>query len=904
MDYKKTLLLPRTDFEMRGNLIKKEPQYLKFWQEEKIYEKALNQKAKEQIFTLHDGPPYANGNIHVGHALNKILKDFVVKSKLLTGYYTKFVPGWDTHGLPIEQKITESGVDRKSLSTPEFRLQCLNYAKEQIDIQKKQMLRLGLFGFFDTPYVTFKKEYEAKQISIFLKMYEKGLIFKGLKPIYWSPSSESALAEAEIIYNDKKAFSIYVPFTVSKDFGPLKKNDDLIIWTTTPWTLPANSGIAIDEKVEYSLVKYHKQRIVIATATIDKLEILWNVKLEKIKSFKGKEIINLEYDHPFYEQKGKVVHGFHIDLTTGTGLVHMAPSHGPDDYIIAKNNDLKIYNLIDDKGHFKADVKLVGNMFWAKANKIILNHLKESNKLIFQEEIIHSYPHDWRTKKPVMYRATPQWFCSIEKIRNNILKEISNVKWASKWGNKRLTNMMNNRQDWCISRQRVWGVPIPIIYGEDKQPILDKELNQHFINLFKEYGSNIWFEKEVKDLLPKNYKHKQSPHNEFTKEKDTMDVWFDSGSSSFAVSQQYDLKWPFDLYLEGSDQYRGWFNSSLITGVATKNQSPYKEVLSHGFVLDGKGEKMSKSKGNVIDPLQVTNNNGADILRLWVASTKFQADVRISQDILKQTSEQYRSIRFKIRFALSNLFDYEENENYIKNLTKIDWYFIDKINKFNQSAKNFFNNYQYNALFVEALNLLNDLSVNYFDFAKDILYVYEKNDPKRKNIQFVLHYFLKHFLIIMAPIISFTCEEAYKFFNKKDKKDSIFLEDWPQIIKVLNREKLQAEMDLLLDLKKDVLKEMEIQRNNKIIGKPSEAKILFYFEEANIYQEEWKEFLMASKVEIRNKNDFNGNKYGDKFIKIEKYQGITCDRCWLVFAKEEIKNNLCLRCVNIVEGFK
>ena len=901
MDYKKTLLLPKTNFEMRGNLVTKEPQFLKFWSDQKIYEKVLQTRAGQKPFILHDGPPYANGNIHVGHALNKILKDFVVRSKLLTGHYTPFIPGWDTHGLPIEQKIVESGVDRKSLTTSEFRLQCFNYALAQIEVQKKQMLRLGLFGHFNNPYITLEKEYEAKQIEVFCTMYEKGLIFKGLKPIYWSPSSESALAEAEIIYQDKKSFSIYVSFAVAKDFGPLKKGDQLVIWTTTPWTLPANSGIAINQKVEYSLVSYNNQRVVVASPIKDKLEALWGSKLTLIKTFKGKEILGLIYNHPFFNQQGKLVHGFHVDLTTGTGLVHMAPSHGPDDYVVAQENDLKIYSLIDDRGHFKSEVKLVGGMFWEKANKVIVQHLATDKYLVFQENIVHSYPHDWRTKKPVIYRATPQWFCSINKIKDNILQEIQNVHWASQWGSKRLANMMENRQDWCISRQRVWGVPIPIIYGEDNNPICDPKLNQHFIKLFKTHGSNIWFDKEVKELLPKNYTHPQSPTNKFKKEKDIMDVWFDSGSSSFAVAEKYQFLWPFDLYLEGSDQYRGWFNSSLITGVATKGKSPYKQVLSHGFVLDGKGEKMSKSKGNVIDPLQVANNNGVDILRLWVASTKYQADVRISPEILKQTSEQYRSIRFKIRFALSNLFDYQESDFDPQNLSVIDLYYLDLINQFNHQAQQYFDKYQYNALFVAALNLLNNLSVNYFDFVKDILYVYKQDDPKRRGVQFVLHYFLKHFLVIMAPIIPFTCEEAYKFFTLNDKQESIFLEKWPQVIKVSNIKEINEEMTTLLALKKAVLKEMEIQRNKGVIGKPAEAKIMIYFSQKTSFKKEWERFLMASEIEIKTTYDFAGNKYGDNFIKIVKAQGIACDRCWLIFAKDKVVNNLCVNCDHIVK---
>ena len=903
MSYKKTLLLPQTKFEMRGNLIKKEPFYLKFWEDNQIYQKLLTKNKDQQTFILHDGPPYANGDIHIGHALNKVLKDFVIKSKSILGYYTPFVPGWDTHGLPIEQKIIESGVNIKEITIKEFRQKCLEYATIQLQNQKKQMQRLGIFGFFDKPYITFKKEYETPQIKAFFNMYEKGLIYKDLKPIYWSPSSETALADAEIIYEFKKSKSIYVPFTINQTKGKIQKGDKLLIWTTTPWTLPANSGIAIDQKIKYILVEYQKSRIIIAFELLDELSNLFKHPLPIIETINGEELIGLTYDHPFLDKSGKVVHGFHVELDSGTGLVHMAPAHGPEDFLIGKNNNLEIYNLINDQGHFKKNIKLVGGMFWLKADKIIFEYLKTNNLLLYSEEINHSYPHDWRTKKPVMYRATLQWFCSIDKIKDNILDAIKNVKWISTWGEKRLTNMMVNRSDWCISRQRVWGVPIPIIYGEDNKPILDQKLNKHIVNLFKTYGSNIWFEKDVNDLLPKNYYHKSSPNNKFKKELDTMDVWFDSGSSSLSVSKNYDLPWPFDLYLEGSDQYRGWFNSSIIIGAAVNNQSPYKQVLSHGFVLDGKGEKMSKSKGNVINPLTVANEFGVDILRIWIASCKYQADVRISKDILKQSAEQYRSVRFKIRFALSNLFDYNFSKNYLKNLPLIDQYFIQKINEFNTLAKKSYDQYQFNLLFIEALNLLNNLSTNYFDFVKDILYVQEANCLRRRQVQTVLSYFLHHFLIIMSPIIPFTCEEAFTHFLTKNKPKSIFLQDFPKIVEIKNINYVNQEIDKLLSLKKDILKELEINRIKGVIGKPSQASVVLFLKTklSDKILKEVQLFLMVSKITFKKTNDFNGQDYPSAFIKVEKHQGRVCDRCWMTFDQSEIKDQLCLKCFKIIK---
>ncbi|PTF66119.1 isoleucine--tRNA ligase, partial [Staphylococcus cohnii] len=653
MDYKDTLLMPKTNFPMRGGLPNKEPKIQEEWDANDIYQKALEKNKDNEHYILHDGPPYANGNLHMGHALNKILKDFITRYKTMQGFYTPYVPGWDTHGLPIEQALTKKGVKRKELSIAEFRRKCEAFALEQIENQKKDFKRLGVKGDFANPYITLKPEYEAAQIRLFGEMADKGLIYKGKKPVYWSPSSESSLAEAEIEYQDKRSPSIYVAFDVKDSKGIVAEDAKFVIWTTTPWTLPSNVAITVHPDLVYGQYNVNGDKYIIGKDLVANVAeaLEWDEDaIELEKEFKGSDLEYIETQHPFADRVSLVINGLHVTTDAGTGCVHTAPGHGEDDFIVGQKYNLPVISPVDDKGVFTEEAGQFEGMFYDKANKEITDLLKENGSLLKLEFMTHSYPHDWRTKKPVIFRATPQWFASIDKVRQDILDAIENTHFKVDWGRTRIYNMVRDRGEWVISRQRVWGVPLPVFYAENGDIIMTKETVNHVADLFQEHGSNVWFEREAKDLLPDGFTHPSSPNGVFTKETDIMDVWFDSGSSHRGVLEERpELSYPADLYLEGSDQYRGWFNSSITTSVATRGISPYKMLLSHGFVMDGEGKKMSKSLGNVIVPDQIVKQKGADIARLWVSSVDYLSDVRISDEILKQTSDVYRKIRNTLR---------------------------------------------------------------------------------------------------------------------------------------------------------------------------------------------------------------------------------------------------------------
>lgn len=692
MNYKDTLLMPKTEFPMRGNLPNKEPEIQEEWAEKDIYQMVLERTKGRPTFILHDGPPYANGDIHMGHALNKILKDFIVRFKSMNGFHAPYVPGWDTHGLPIETALTKNKkVKRKEMSTAEFRKLCEEYAWKQIEGQRNQFKRLGVRADWDNPYVTLKPEYEAQQILVFGEMAKRGYIYKGLKPVNWSPSSESALAEAEIEYKDKRSPSIYVSFKVKDGKGVLENGEQFIIWTTTPWTLPANLGICVHPNLEYSVLQVGAERYVVASELVEQVaKTLGFEEYEVVKTLKGKELDNVVAEHPIYGRDSLVMLGDHVTTDAGTGCVHTAPGHGEDDFIVSMKYGLDVLCPVDEKGVMTEEASGFEGLFYEDANKAITEQLEAKGALKKLDFITHSYPHDWRTKKPTIYRATAQWFASIKDFREALLDNIKETKWVPAWGETRLFNMVRDRGDWCISRQRVWGVPIPVFYAENGEPIITDETIQHVSQLFREHGSNIWFEKEAKELLPEGFTHPGSPNGEFTKEQDIMDVWFDSGSSHQAVLEERDdLVRPADLYLEGSDQYRGWFNSSLSTAVAVTGKAPYKGVLSHGFTLDKEGRKMSKSLGNTIDPTKVAKQLGAEILRLWVSSVNYQADHPVSDDILKQVAEVYRKIRNTFRFLHGNLFDFDPAVHAVpvEELREVDQYILIKLNKLIDKVK-------------------------------------------------------------------------------------------------------------------------------------------------------------------------------------------------------------------------
>jgi isoleucyl-tRNA synthetase len=916
MDYKDTLLMPKTEFPMRGNLPKREPDIQDKWGEMDIY-KAVQERTKGRpFFILHDGPPYANGDIHMGHALNKILKDFIVRYKSMSGFHAPYVPGWDTHGLPIEQALTNKGVKRKEMSVAEFRKLCEEYAYKQIDNQRIQFKRLGVRGDWENPYITLKPAYEAQQIKVFGEMAKKGYIYKGLKPVYWSPSSESALAEAEIEYKDVKSPSIYVAFDVKDGKSVLDTDTQIIIWTTTPWTIPANLGITVNGDLDYVVVAVSDKKYVVAHALLESVanELGWD-NPEIQRTIKGKELEYIIAKHPLYDRDSLVMLGEHVTTDAGTGCVHTAPGHGEDDFYVGQQYGLDVLSPVDDKGCFTSEAVGFEGLFYNDANKVITQKLQEVGALLKLSFFTHSYPHDWRTKKPVIYRATAQWFASIKDFREELLEAVKETKWVPAWGETRLFNMIRDRGDWCISRQRVWGVPIPVFYGENGEPIITDETINHVSNLFREHGSNIWFEREAKDLLPEGFSHESSPNGIFTKETDIMDVWFDSGSSHQAVlEEREDLQRPADLYLEGSDQYRGWFNSSLSTGVAVTGKAPYKGVLSHGFALDGEGRKMSKSLGNVVVPAKVMNQLGADILRLWVASVDYQADVRVSDAILKQVAEVYRKIRNTFRFMLGNLADFDPNVNKVpyEKLREVDQFMLVKLNKLIKTVRDAYENYEYAVIYHAVNNFCTlDLSAFYLDFAKDVLYIEAEDHPERRAIQTVLHECLLSLTKLVTPILPHTTDEVWGYIPSV-QEPSVQLTDMPEYVELPNADQLEQKWTAFMKLRDDVLKALEEARNAKVIGKSLTAKITLYVNEESrklldSISENLKQLFIVSGFEVAgvySQAPKEAIKLDTAAIIVSKAEGETCERCWVVstdVGQVEEHSTLCPRCAHVVE---
>ena len=897
MNYKETLLMPETSFQMRGNLPENEKLQREKWEEMDLYNKVREKNKGKTPFILHDGPPYANGNIHIGHAMNKILKDFVNRYKMMSGYDMIYIPGWDTHGLPIEQAVTNSGVDRKSMSKADFRALCEKYAYEQIEKQMQGFKELNVLADWEHPYITLQKEMEARQIEVFAEMAKKGLIFKGLKPVYWSPSSESALAEAEIEYHDRKDSSIYVAFPVVEGNDTVNVGDNLVIWTTTPWTLPCNTGIAISDKFDYAKVLVGDKYYIVANELLDSLakEFNWE-NYEVVDVFSGSEFKGVKYKHVFMDRVAPVVDGFHVTLDAGTGLVHIAPMYGADDFIIGKEYNLEMINGIDDQGVLnELSGPFNGLFFEDKAVTVKLDELGVLLKLKF---ITHSYPHDWRTKKPIIFRATKQWFCSIDKIRDDLLKELeNNVKFHTEWGKKRLYNMIHDRGDWCISRQRVWGVPIPIFYNEDGSEIVDYDVMMHVADLFRKYGSNVWFEKEAKDLLPEGYTNPASPNGNFTKEEDIMDVWFDSGSTWNGVLIEQGLPYPSDMYLEGSDQYRGWFNSSLICGVAVTGKAPYKELVSHGFTLDGKGNKMSKSLGNVIVPADMVRLHGSDILRLWVASTDYTEDVRISDDLIKQVKESYRKIRNTYKFMLGNLkdFDYTKDSVKYEDMPYYDKYMMNELNKFTKNVLEEYNNYNFQNVYKLVNNFVSfTLSNFYLDFTKDILYIEKADSLVRRSVQTVLYNILNNEVKLLAPILPYTSEEVYSLLPHTE--ESVHLTDMPEVVTYSDSAEVEELFNLFFELKDKVNKKLEEARNEKLIGSALEAVVKINLDpKYNEVKEKLGSYLhqlfIVSKVEYTTD--------GEEVV-VEKSTGEKCNRCWNYV--DHLNGDICDRCHNIINS--
>ena len=920
MKLKETLHLGKTGFPMRGNLPNREGEWQKEWDEKDLYGQRQKLNEGKPSFVLHDGPPYANGNIHLGHSLNKISKDIIIRSKSMSGFRAPYVPGWDTHGLPIEQVLAKQGVKRKEMDIVEYRKLCHDYALSQVDKQRADFKRLGVSGDWEHPYVTLTPDYEAAQIRVFGKMAEKGYIYKGLKPIYWSPSSESSLAEAEIEYHDVKSPSIYVAFKVVDGKDLLDTDTSFIIWTTTPWTLPANLGISANPDFDYVQINADGRKFVVAKDLLETVskEIGWE-NVEVLQEFKGEVLDLMTAQHPFYDRTSLLMLGDHVTLDAGTGLVHTAPGHGEEDYIVGKKYGLDVLSPLDSRGCYTAEAPGFEGMFYDKANPVVTKMLEENGSLLKLDFFTHSYPHDWRTKKPVIYRATPQWFASIDKFRQDILDEVEKVDWIIPWGKTRLYNMIRDRGDWVISRQRAWGVPLPVFYAENGEAILTHETIEHVAELFAEYGSNVWFEREAKDLLPEGFTHPGSPNGIFTKETDIMDVWFDSGSSHEAVLRNRpELKFPADMYLEGSDQYRGWFNSSITTSVAINGVAPYKAVLSQGFTLDGEGRKMSKSLGNTIVPETVIKQMGADILRLWVSSVDYEADVRVSMDILAQVSEVYRKIRNTMRFLLANTTDFDSKANRVayEDLRSVDKYMMVRLNQtIEQIRKEGYDKYNFLHIYRTVVNFLTiDLSSFYLDFAKDVVYIEAADNHERRCMQTVFYDTAVALTKLLTPIIPHTAEEIWSYL--KEEEEYVQLAEFPEVETFANQEELLDMWKAFMDFRDDVLKALEVARNEKLIGKSMEAKVTVY------PNEQVRALLTALNTNLPQlliiSPDFftvseegpasapeAAQKFEDVAILVERAEGHVCDRCRQVKAKlsdHEHLEHVCEHCAEVIES--
>lgn len=905
MDYKDTLNMPNTDFEMRGNLAQKEPGILKNWQQDNYYQSLLKHHKGQKAFILHDGPPYANGNLHAGTAMNRTIKDFIIRSHAMSGYYTPFFPGWDTHGLPIENAIQKLGVDRKALSAAEFRRKCEEYAHEQIAQQMETEKRLGQIADYEHPYITLKKEFEARQIQSFATMALNGMIFQGLKPVYWSPYNETAVADSEIVYKDVKDATIYLKFPIADGKGVLGADDNFVIWTTTPWTIPSNMAVSVHPDLEYALVKTSAGNLIVLAKFVDRLLEKFNLEnLGILKTFTGKEIEGATYHHVVLDKECPCLLGTHVTDEDGTGVVHTAGGHGMDDYLVCMKNGMPPICTVDERGYMNAEAGSYQGMFFEDCSKAIIHDMSEKGYLLQVENITHSYPHDDRLKKKVIFRAVKQWFCSIERVREKALDEINNhVKWHNSFGQKRMNNMIADRGDWCISRQRLWGVPIPIIYCEDNSPIMEKEVFDHIAELMNEYGSNVWFEREAKDLLPEGYTNEKSPNGEFRKETDIMDVWFDSGSSWNELIARGD-GYPCDLYFEGSDQYRGWFNSSLIVSTAVNGTAPYKEVLSHGYVVDSKGEKMSKSVGNVVNPMDIINQNGADVFRLWAMSSDFKEDLKLGPSNIKQVSDQYRKIRNTFRFLLGNVNgeDFNPSTDMVafEDLERVDQQVLVLLNDLIADVRKDVLEYNYLSANKHLMYfMVNILSSYYCDFTKDILYVSAKGDRRRRQVQSVYWNCADALVKLWAPFLAFTAEEIWTHFSHLGA-NSVHYEEFPEVKEYAEAEILRDEIKRLLEVRALVTKANEEARNEKLIASSQEAKILLTLpkEEKELVEKNLgaavAQWLIVSQVELVE---------GETAVKVEKASGQKCPRCWN-YDEHVDENGLCPRCHAVMDGYK
>ncbi len=918
VDYGKTLNLPKTDFQMRGGLPEKEPQMLKAWQDKDLYKKRLNRnRLKGKKFILHDGPPYANGGIHLGTALNKVLKDIIIRYYDMKGYFAPYIPGWDTHGLPTEQKaIKEKGLNRHEVGPVVFREACEEIARKYLDVQRESFKRLGVMGEWDNPYITLEPRFEAKQIEVFGQMAKLGCIYKGMRPVYWCPSCETALAEAEIEYQDDSGTSIYVKFPVKDDKGKLKGIVDnldslyVVIWTTTTWTLPGNLAISVNPEFVYVIVEANNERYILAKELAESVMKAGNISDYKVLGeIMGSELEYIVCAHPFLDRDSLVIVGDHVTLEAGSGCVHTAPGHGAEDFDVCKKYpEVGIVVPVDEKGHLTKEAGPFAGLYYKAANKAILQTLKETNLLYAEEQITHSYPHCWRCKDPIIYRATEQWFISIDKIRKQALEAIKEVRWIPGWGEERISKMVEDRGDWCISRQRIWGLPIPIFYCKDcgKEIINDETINA-VKELFAKEGSNAWFKYEASEILPKGFAC-ECGGKEFKKETDIMDVWFDSGSSHIAVAEANpDLGWPVDLYLEGSDQHRGWFQSSLLTATAVKGKAPYRQVLTHGYVVDGQGRKMSKSLGNGIDPMDICKQYGADILRLWVSSSDYKVDIRISNDILKQLSESYRKIRNTARFILGNICDFDPKKDMVKyaEMEELDKWALLKLNQLVAKIEKAYSEYEFHTMLHAIHNFcVIDMSSFYLDVTKDRMYASKPDEKSRRAGQTAMFIILDTLTRLLAPVLAFTADEIWQYLphGESDNVESVMLNDWPEVRAEFEDEALDQKWSKILEVRDIVLKALEEARNKKLIGQSLQAKAVIkangdLLKLLNENIEILPTVFITSQVEVVESSD------SDLEVEIVAADGEKCERCWIY--SESVGHNhehptLCERCSSVI----
>lgn len=922
-DYKDTLFLPQTSFPMRANLSQREPEFLKFWYDIDLYGEQKKKNRGKESFILHDGPPYANASIHIGTATNKILKDFIVKYKFLRGYFAPYVPGYDTHGLPTELKVLkELNVSKEEISSVELRERCKEHASKFIGVQTEQFKRLGVIGDWDDPYITYVPAYEATQIEGFADMVDKGLVYKGRKAIHWCIDCQTALAAAEIEYSDEVSPSIFVAYqydAAAKMFPALEGKDvSVIIWTTTPWTLPASLAVAVHPRFDYGFYEADNGKVyLMAQALRDEVAKVTGLTFgEPLVSCRGAELENTEASHPFYDRKVRVVLADYVTLDSGTGAVHTAPGHGAEDYETGVKYGLEIYNPVDATGHYYQDTPIFGGKSLPEAEKMIFELLEESGRLLGRNKITHSYPHCWRCKKAVIFRATEQWFIAVSKFKEEALKSISEVQWVPEWGEDRITNMVRDRSDWCISRQRIWGVPIPAFYCDEcGAVVLTGERIRRVAAKVREEGTNCWWSRTPEELAGDLAVCPHCGSKQLRKDTDTMDVWFDSGSSHAAVLDNWpDLRWPADMYLEGSDQHRGWFQTSLLNSVATRGTAPYKAVLTHGFIMDGEGKKMSKSLGNIMTPEKITDKYGADILRLWVASSDYRSDVRISQQIFDNLIESYRRIRNTARFLLANLKGFSPAADMVPHseLAPLDQYIMLKLERLRSRCTTGLDDYEFH----QPMTLIhqfcdNELSSFYIDVSKDKLYADAEKAASRRSIRSVMWDVLKSMTVMMSPVLSFTAEEIWQQMREMDPKlpKSVLLADWPEPIDEGLDASLEALWDGVLIARTGVLRALESARSKSIIGHPLDASVQIKLGDMyrnlgeKISDETWEDILIVSSAKTVSEITDSDVVYEDELtgliVGVSKSAYEKCPRCWK--RRAEVRDDApCRRCADVL----